>query len=132
MLSLQMARTTNPDNARKLAFIAPSLSADAEVRDEFFASLADPANRETENWVLIAIANLHHPLRIADAERYIEPSLALLEEIQVTGDIFFPKRWLVNIPMPSGNCDGNIFFRQVVWHKTPGRVLCIVITFIRA
>jgi aminopeptidase N len=94
MLSLQMARTTNPDNARKLAFIAPSLSADAAVRDEFFASLADPANRETESWVLIALANLHHPLRIADAERYIEPSLALLEEIQVTGDIFFPKRWL--------------------------------------
>jgi aminopeptidase N len=92
--SLQMARTKNPDNARKLGFIAPSLSADAAVRDKFFASLADAANRETENWVLVALANLHHPLRIADAERYIEPSLALLEEIQVTGDIFFPKRWL--------------------------------------
>ena len=94
LLSLQKARTKNPDNARKLDFIAPSLSADAAVRDEFFASLADESNRETENWVLIALANLHHPLRIADAERYIEPSLALLEEIQVTGDIFFPKRWL--------------------------------------
>jgi aminopeptidase N len=94
LLALQVARTKNPDNARKLDFLAPSLSSDAAVRDEFFASLAEEANRETESWVLIALANLHHPLRIADAERYIEPSLALLEEIQVTGDIFFPKRWL--------------------------------------
>ncbi len=26
--------------------------------------------------------------------RYIRPSLELLQEIQVTGDIFFPQRWL--------------------------------------
>ena len=37
---------------------------------------------------------LQHPLRLPDSERYILPSLELLEEIQVTGDIFFPKRWL--------------------------------------
>ena len=37
---------------------------------------------------------LHHPLRIEESERYILPSLELLQEIQITGDIFFPKRWL--------------------------------------
>ena len=37
---------------------------------------------------------LHHPLRAERAERYIQPSLDLLEEIQRTGDIFFPLGWL--------------------------------------
>jgi aminopeptidase N len=64
------------------------------VRDAFFMSLGEEANRATESWVLDALANLHHPLRIDESERYILPSLELLEEIQVTGDIFFPKRWL--------------------------------------
>ena len=94
IVELQVARTANPDNLRKLTFIAPSLSADPTVRDEFFASLADEANRTTESWVLAALANLHHPVRTEASERYILPSLELLQEIQVTGDIFFPKRWL--------------------------------------
>ncbi|HCL72276.1 MAG TPA: peptidase M1, partial [Gammaproteobacteria bacterium] len=37
---------------------------------------------------------LHHPLRRELSEGYLLPSLQLLEEIQVTGDIFFPARWL--------------------------------------
>ena len=44
--------------------------------------------------MLDALANLHHPVRTEASERYILPSLELLQEIQVTGDIFFPKRWL--------------------------------------
>jgi len=94
IVELQVSRTENPDSLRRLEFIAPSLSADPAVRDELFASLADEANRSTESWVLDALANLHHPVRTAASERYILPSLELLQEIQVTGDIFFPKRWL--------------------------------------
>jgi aminopeptidase N len=94
IISMQIDRTENPDNVRKLNFIAPSLSADRSVRDSFFASLALEENRRTESWVLDALANLHHPLRVAESEEYILPSLELLQEIQVTGDIFFPKRWL--------------------------------------
>jgi aminopeptidase N len=37
---------------------------------------------------------LHHPLRVQESEKYILPSLELLQTIQTTGDIFFPKRWL--------------------------------------
>ena len=36
---------------------------------------------------------LHHPLRAAASEKYIARSLTLLQDIQRTGDIFFPKRW---------------------------------------
>jgi len=94
MINLQLARTENPDNKRKLKFIAPSLSPEPAVRDAFFLSLADEQNRQTESWVLDALANLHHPLRTGYSEKYLLPSLELLDEIQATGDIFFPKGWL--------------------------------------
>jgi aminopeptidase N len=94
IIDAELARTENPDNVRMLEFVRPSVSPSREVRDRFFESLASPANRETEAWVLAALDNLHHPLRTAESERYIVPSLELLQEIQVTGDIFFPKRWL--------------------------------------
>jgi aminopeptidase N len=71
----------------------PSLSADHEVRDAFFSSLEQKENRAVESWVLAALRNLHHPLRHQTSEKYLRPSLELLEEIQRTGDIFFPARW---------------------------------------
>jgi len=94
IIATQISKTENPDNKRKFAFLSPSLSADDAVRDRFFDSLAEDENREVESWVLRALQNLHHPLRTGHSERYLLPSLALLQEIQVTGDIFFPKRWL--------------------------------------
>ena len=94
IIDAQVARTDNPDSLRMLEFIRPSLSPQREIRDRFFESLADETNRESELWVLEALENLHHPLRTRESERYIAPSLGLLQEIQVTGDIFFPKAWL--------------------------------------
>ena len=38
--------------------------------------------------------NLHHPLRAESALPTIRPALDMIEEIQRTGDIFFPGRWL--------------------------------------
>jgi len=37
---------------------------------------------------------LHHPLHAPASQVLVEPSLELLQEIQQTGDIFFPKGWL--------------------------------------
>jgi aminopeptidase N len=70
------------------------LSSDAAERGEFFASLGDVSNRRHEPWVLDGLRALHHPLRAAASEQYIAPSLLMLQEIQRTGDIFFPKRWM--------------------------------------
>jgi aminopeptidase N len=94
ILDQQHERIQNPDRKARFAFVRPALSADPSVRDAFFATLRDAANRRREPWVLEAVGYLHHPLRAASAERYIPPSLALLREIQRTGDIFFPKRWM--------------------------------------
>ena len=93
-LRAQLARTDNPDQRRQLAYELPSLSGDSAKRAAFFASLGEAGNRATEAWVLAALANLHHPLRVDHAEAFLRDSLELLEEIQVTGDIFFPAGWL--------------------------------------
>ncbi len=93
ILDAQIARTENPDRKAQMVFVRPALARDQKTRDAFFASLADVNNRRRETWVLEAIGYLHHPLRAASSEKYIEPSLRLVREIQRTGDIFFPKRW---------------------------------------
>lgn len=89
----QLTRIENPDTKRRFEFLIPSLSNDQNVRDQFFESLKEEQNRETESWVLAALGNLHHPLRLQESEKYILPSLELLQEIQQTGDIFFPAGW---------------------------------------
>jgi aminopeptidase N len=90
----QLDETANPDRKRRLEFLAPALSPDQQVRDAFFESLRDARNRRPEAWVADAAAILHHPARLVEARDYLLPSLELLQEIQVTGDIFFPSAWL--------------------------------------
>jgi aminopeptidase N len=94
ILDEQVTRIENPDRRAQFQFVRPALSADPSARDAFFASLLDAANRRREAWVLQAVSYLHHPLRAAASEKHIPASLALLGEIQRTGDIFFPKRWM--------------------------------------
>jgi aminopeptidase N len=93
VLETQLARIENPDRRARFAFVSPALSDNVTERDRFFKSLAEPANRRREPWVLEGLRYLHHPLRAAAAEKHILPSLRMLPEIQRTGDIFFPKRW---------------------------------------
>ncbi|MFD1603553.1 M1 family aminopeptidase [Flavobacterium artemisiae] len=87
---------TNPDKIRRFEFLMPSLSQDEKVRNAFVESLKYDENREKESWVSVGLANFHHPLRQESAQKYIRFSLDLIEEIQRTGDIFFPKDWLNN------------------------------------
>jgi aminopeptidase N len=44
--------------------------------------------------VLDAVGYVSHPLRARHAEQYVDAGLALVPEIQRTGDIFFPLNWL--------------------------------------
>jgi aminopeptidase N len=94
MVERQIARTENPDRKARLQFVAPALSSDPSERARFFQSLAEVASRRREPWVLDGLRYLHHPLRASASTAFIRPSLELLVEIQRTGDIFFPKRWM--------------------------------------
>jgi aminopeptidase N len=94
ILQTQLGRIENPDRKGRFQFVMPALSADADERERWFASLRDVANRRREPWVLEGLNYLHHPLRAEASRKYVQASLDLLWEIQQTGDIFFPKRWL--------------------------------------
>lgn len=96
ILNEQLHATKNPDRKARMQFVIPALSAAEAERDAFFETLKKEENREKEAWVLDALTYLHHPLRAQSALKYLRPSLDLLQEIQLTGDIFFPTRWLHN------------------------------------
>lgn len=94
ILETQSENIRNPDRKARFEFVRPSLSQDPAVREAFFQDLMQEENREKEPWALEGVSNLHHPLRRDHALKFITPSLDLLEEIQQTGDIFFPARWV--------------------------------------
>jgi aminopeptidase N len=94
ILVTQLARIENPDRKGRFEFVMPALSADASERDRWFQALRDVRNRRREPWVLEGLSYLHHPLRAEASAKYVQPSLELLWEIQKTGDIFFPTRWM--------------------------------------
>ncbi len=89
----QHKNIANPDRKAQFAFVMPALSPDAATRDAFFASLSRVENRAQERWVAAGLGFINHPLRRRYAERYLQPGLELLRDIQRTGDIFFPLNW---------------------------------------
>ncbi|KKB51713.1 hypothetical protein HMPREF1212_02444 [Parabacteroides sp. HGS0025] len=94
IVGIQQSRITNPDRKREYAFISPSVSPHKEVRDSVFASLLIADNRRVEPWASAALANLNHHSRQKEAIAYIRPALEAMQEVQRTGDIFFPTAWV--------------------------------------
>lgn len=94
ILQQQLARIKNVDRRNRLEYLMTPLSPDVAKRDAFFNSLKDEKNREKEAWVATALDYLHHPLRSQTSKKYLKQTLDLLQEIQLTGDIFFPTAWL--------------------------------------
>lgn len=84
----------NNDRREEFLFIAQALDSSVISRDAFFDSLKNAENRAHEPWVTRSLGFLHHPLYSDYSEKYIPASLELLEEIQQTGDIFFPGQWI--------------------------------------
>lgn len=94
ILQEQLNRMKDPERKARFEFVMPALSSDSDTRQAFFHRLTDPEQRRREPWVIEAISYLHHPLRAVASEKFIRPSLDMLQEIQRTGDIFFVKNWL--------------------------------------
>lgn len=96
ILEEQQARISNPDQLERFKWLLASLSSDENVRDRFMTSLLQKENREKESWVQTALNNMHHPLRQESSVKHLKSILSALEEVQLTGDIFFPKGWLAS------------------------------------
>jgi aminopeptidase N len=93
----QRSRLTNVDLQREFDFISRACNPDAEACQALFNSLLEPANRAVEPWVQRLLSLLNSPLREPSSNRYILPALEELQEVQQTGDIFFPKNWVASV-----------------------------------
>lgn len=94
IVNKQIRRIKDNNKRDKFKFLKSAVSINPAVRDKFFESLKNPENRQKEVWVRSALYYLNHPLRAKQAVKYLPDTLNLLEEVQQTGDIFFPKNWL--------------------------------------
>jgi aminopeptidase N len=91
--STQLERITNPDRRNQFEYIIRGTHPDAKVRDALFESLMEPDNRRIEPWTATLLGYLNHHLRQKEAVKYIYRGLEEIEEVQRTGDIFFPRNW---------------------------------------
>ena len=89
-----MRTVKNKDLLDRFEYVYPSLSGDKQVRDSVFNALLVRENRVNEVWVEECLRWLNHPRRRMEAEGYVPKLLCALQEIQQTGDIFFPGSWL--------------------------------------
>lgn len=110
ILKTQRARITNPDRLRQFDFIARAVAADTLQRDSLFRSFLQAENRRIEPWTATALRYLNHACRDGYAVKYIYPALDALQDVQRTGDIFFPKNWASAL-LSQHRCDGA--YREV-------------------
>ncbi len=97
ILDKQRSRITNVDKLQEFDFISRACSHLQAERDALFNSLLKEENRAIEPWVGSVLSILNSPIWQDGALKYIEPALAALEDVQKTGDIFFPKLWISSV-----------------------------------
>ncbi len=130
VLQTQHDRIQNPDRKARFAFAMPALSADAAEREQAFARLRQLENRRREPWVVETLAYLNHPLRDPHARRFVRPALELLREVQQTGDIFFPTRWIEAVLGGHGSSDAAATVRDFLGRELqyPQRLRWTILT----
>ena len=89
----QLERIRNTDRRNQFEYIMRGTHPDIEVRDALFESLMEPENRRIEPWTATLLSYLNHHLRQEAAVKYIYRGLEEMQEVQRTGDIFFPRNW---------------------------------------
>jgi aminopeptidase N len=94
IVETQRERIGDAERRARFEFLVPVACGDGQERAEWMESLARWERRKREPWVVEGLSILHHPLREVEAEALVQRSLQMLWEVQRTGDLFFPKRWM--------------------------------------
>lgn len=94
ILATQRSRISNPDRLKQFDFISRACTPDSIQQDSLFLSLLQAENRQIEPYAESLLYYLNHPLRDMYSVKYTTPGLKILQEIQRTGDIFFPSNWV--------------------------------------
>ncbi len=97
ILSVQRDRLKTIDEINEFDFISRACTPDEQVQQQLFDDLLKVENRRVEPWAQTLLALLNDPTREPMSNRYLEPGLNALPEIQATGDIFFPGYWLASL-----------------------------------
>ncbi len=97
ILATQRERIKNPDRQQQFDFISRACTTDTLQLDSLFNSLRNVENRRIEPYAESLLYYLNHPSRDEQSVKYIRPGLELLQEIQQTGDIFFPSGWAYSL-----------------------------------
>ena len=93
IIAKQRARLKNEDVIREFDFVSRACNPDADVQKQLFESLLKKENRAIEPYAANMLSLLNSSLREPHNNRFITPGLEVLEEVQRTGDIFFPLDW---------------------------------------
>ena len=97
ILDVQRDRPKTVDEVNEFDFISRACNPDEQVQQQLFDDLLKVENRRVEPWARTMLALLNDPVREPMSNRYLEPGLNALQEIQATGDIFFPGYWLSSL-----------------------------------
>ena len=90
----QREQLTNADLISEYDFVVRACHPDTAAREQLFRDLLKAENRRTEPYAAAALRLLNSEKYEPQSNKYIVPALDILEEIQRTGDIFFPSDWL--------------------------------------
>ncbi len=93
IIETQRRRLTHADVKREFDFVSRGCTPDEGEQQRLFESLLKAENRTIEPYAAALLTLLNDPTREPFSNRYITPALEALEEIQRTGDIFFPLNW---------------------------------------
>lgn len=85
--------SVNTDRVREYDFISRAVLPSRHQLDALFDELLTPEGRRIEPWAARTLSLMNHPLREGRSVGYIRPALEALEDVQRTGDIFFPANW---------------------------------------
>ena len=97
ILGTERTHLKTDDERKEFDFISRACNPDEMVQQQLFSDLLKVENRRVEPWARTMLALLNDPTREPLSNRYLVPGLDVLEEIQRTGDIFFPGYWLSSL-----------------------------------
>ncbi len=106
ILARQRERIGNADRLREFDYVSRAVLPYRHGIDALFDQLLEPENRRIEPWARTAMSYIHHPLRDYWSIGYVTPGLEELEEVQRTGDIFFPGQW--SMALLAGHRDTDV------------------------
>ena len=93
IIDKQRERLTSDDRRKEFDFVSRACTPNQEEQEKLFLSLLQAENRAVEPYAAGMLRLLNNYRREPFNNRFIRQGLDVLEEVQRTGDIFFPLDW---------------------------------------